>query len=154
MDLPGKPTRHIIVLYCTTWSLLQTEAIAWTLFVEIWSPFLYFSQQNLLCPLQSFYFLLCFQNSNGFHHANDLSGPALLHLPIIADQSQASWPLCSPPPSPSVSMFLASLHWFSSVMGAVVVTGWPWILPWWVTTAFGGPSITTHLPPGSSADEF
>ena len=52
-----------------------------------------------------------------------LTGPALLHLPIIADQSQASWPLCSPPPSPSVSMFLASLHWFSSVTGAVVLGG-------------------------------
>ena len=52
-----------------------------------------------------------------------LTGPALLHLPIVADQSQASWPLCSPPPSPSVSMFLASLHWFSSVTGAVGLGG-------------------------------
>ena len=50
-----------------------------------------------------------------------LTGPALLHSPIVADQSQASWPLSSPPPSPLVSMFLASLHWFSSVMGAMVL---------------------------------
>ena len=52
-----------------------------------------------------------------------LAGPALLQSPIVTDQSQASWPLCSPPPSPSVSMFLASLHWFSSVTGAVVFGG-------------------------------
>ena len=82
-----------------------------------------------------------------------LAGPALLHSPNIADQSQASWPLCSPPfpptPSPSVSMFLASLHWFCSVTGAVVLGGHR------VATAtasvghylaFGGPSIITHLP--------
>ena len=34
------------------------------------------------------------------------------------------------------------------------VTRSPWIPPQWVTTAFGGPSITTHLPPGSSVNEF
>ena len=52
-----------------------------------------------------------------------LTGPALLHSPIVADQSHASWPLCSPPPSPTLSMFFASLHWFSSVTGAVVLGG-------------------------------
>ena len=35
--------------------------------------------------------------------------------------SYCSWLLCSPPPSPLVSMFLASLHWFSSVTVAVVL---------------------------------
>ena len=52
-----------------------------------------------------------------------LTGPDLLHSQIVTDQSQASWPLCSPSPCPSVRMFLASLHWFSSVMGAVVLSG-------------------------------
>ena len=33
--------------------------------------------------------------------AHVLAGPALLHSPVVADQSQAIWPLCSPPPSPS-----------------------------------------------------
>ena len=65
-----------------------------------------------------------------------LTGPALLHSPIIADQSQASWLLWSPPLSPS------QVQWCWAA-----VTGSPWIPPQWVTTAFGGPSITTHLPP-------
>ena len=34
-----------------------------------------------------------------------LTGPALLHSPIVADQSLASWPLCSPPPSKYVPCF-------------------------------------------------
>ena len=61
--------------------------------------------------------------SQGLLVTHVLTGPALLHSPIVADQSQASWPLCSPLPSPLVSMFLASLHWFSSGTGAVVLGG-------------------------------
>ena len=62
----------------------------------------------------------------------------------------------SRPPLPLVSMFLAALHWLSIVTGAWcwVVTGSPWIPPRWVGTPFGGPSITRHLPPRSSVDEF
>ena len=95
--------------------------------------------------------------------AHVLAGPALLHSPIVADQSQTSfnYRFTPTPPSPSVSMFLASLNWIFPVWRVPwcwAVTGSPWIPHRWVTAAFGGPSITTHLPPppppGSSVDEF
>ena len=62
----------------------------------------------------------------------------------------------SRPPLPLVSMFLAALHWLSSVTGAWcwVVTGSPWIPPaGLVLHLVALPSPGTY-PPRSSVDEF